>query len=237
MLMGAVAGFSTVVSTGNPWLGVVVAMLAGGALSLLHAVVTIHFQADQVVSGLSLTLLGTGLARVLGEGLSKAGTTSLLPRLTHPAAGRRPGHRPDLLPRAEHPRVRRLPPGAGGLVLDQPHATRAAPPGGRGEPERGRFARRRRVPAALRLRVRRRAARRARRGDDHPGHPAGLVQRPHDERPGLDRGGPGDLRPVVAASRRVRRPAVRGDRALHPRHPGPRPAVRDTRTPSTTSTH
>ena len=84
MLMGAVAGFSTVVSTGNPWLGVVVAMLAGGALSLLHAVVTIHFQADQVVSGLSLTLLGTGLARVLGEGLSKAGTTSLLPRVSIP---------------------------------------------------------------------------------------------------------------------------------------------------------
>jgi simple sugar transport system permease protein len=86
MLMGAVAGFSTVVSTGNPWLGVVVAMLAGGALSLLHAIVTIHFQADQVVSGLSLTLLGSGLARVLGEGLSKAGTTSLLPRLSIPVA-------------------------------------------------------------------------------------------------------------------------------------------------------
>jgi simple sugar transport system permease protein len=84
MLMGAVAGFSTVVATGDPWLGVVVAMFAGAALSLLHAVMTIHFQADQVVSGLSLTLLGTGLARVLGEGLSKAGSTSLLPRLTIP---------------------------------------------------------------------------------------------------------------------------------------------------------
>lgn len=84
MLMGAVAGFSTVVATGNPWLGVVLAMLAGAGLSLLHAVMTIHFQADQVVSGLSLTLLGTGLARVLGEGLSKAGSTSLLPKLSIP---------------------------------------------------------------------------------------------------------------------------------------------------------
>lgn len=84
MLIGAVAGFSTVVSTGNPWLGLLAAMLAGAALSLLHAVVTIHFQADQVVSGLSLTLLGTGLARVLGEGLSKAGSTSLLPRISVP---------------------------------------------------------------------------------------------------------------------------------------------------------
>jgi ABC-type uncharacterized transport system permease subunit len=84
MLMGAVAGFSTAVSTGNPWLGLVLAMLAGGFLSLLHAFVTIHLRADQVVSGLALTFLGSGLARVLGEGLSNAGATSLLPRLTIP---------------------------------------------------------------------------------------------------------------------------------------------------------
>jgi general nucleoside transport system permease protein len=84
MLMGAVAGFSATVSTGNPWLGVIMAMLAGGLISLLHAVVTIHFRADQVVSGLALTFLGSGLARVLGEGLSNAGNTALLPRLTIP---------------------------------------------------------------------------------------------------------------------------------------------------------
>ena len=70
MLLGAMAGFSTSLSTGNPWLGLVAAMIVGGLLSLAHALVTIHFQADQVVSGLSLTFLGTGLATVLGEGLS-----------------------------------------------------------------------------------------------------------------------------------------------------------------------
>jgi simple sugar transport system permease protein len=70
MLIGAMAGFSTSLSTGNAWLGLVVAMLAGGILSLAHGLVTIHFQADQVVSGLSLTVLGTGLALVLGEGLT-----------------------------------------------------------------------------------------------------------------------------------------------------------------------
>jgi general nucleoside transport system permease protein len=84
MLIGAVTGYATAVSTGNPWLGVAVAMLAGGLLSLLHAVVTITFQADQVVSGLALTFLGTGLASVLGEGLSKAGAISLLPRFSIP---------------------------------------------------------------------------------------------------------------------------------------------------------
>ena len=90
MLMGAVAGFSTTVSTGNPWLGVILAMLAGGLISLLHAVVTIHFRADQVVSGLALTFLGSGLARVLGEGLSNAGNTELLPRLTIPLVSQIP---------------------------------------------------------------------------------------------------------------------------------------------------
>ena len=84
MLIGAVAGFATVVATGNAWLGLIVAMVAGGLLSLLHGVMTIHFQADQVVSGLALTLVGVGLARVLGEGLSKAGGTSLLPTITIP---------------------------------------------------------------------------------------------------------------------------------------------------------
>ncbi|MBA2374025.1 MAG: ABC transporter permease [Chloroflexi bacterium] len=84
MLIGAVAGFATAVATGNPWLGLVLAVLAGGLLSLLHAIMTISFRADQVVSGLALTFLGTGLARVLGEGLSSAGSIALLPRLTIP---------------------------------------------------------------------------------------------------------------------------------------------------------
>ena len=83
MLMGAVAGFSTSAATANPWLGVAVAMVAGGLLALLHAVVTIHLRADQVVSGLALTFLGTGLARVLGEGLTNRQVTTL-PHLTIP---------------------------------------------------------------------------------------------------------------------------------------------------------
>jgi simple sugar transport system permease protein len=70
MLIGAMTGFWTSLATGNPWLGLVLAMLVGGLLSLLHGLVTIHFQADQVVSGLTLTFLGTGLALVFGEGLT-----------------------------------------------------------------------------------------------------------------------------------------------------------------------
>jgi ABC-type uncharacterized transport system permease subunit len=84
MLIGAVTGYATAVTTGNAWLGVAAAMLGGGLLSLLHAIVTITFRAEQVVSGLALTFLGTGLAYVLGEGLSNAGSISLLPRFSVP---------------------------------------------------------------------------------------------------------------------------------------------------------
>ena len=79
MLVGAMSGYSVALATGNPWLGVLVAMLAAGLLSQIHAFIAITLQADQVVSGLSLTFLGAGISLVLGEGLSKAGTVSLLP--------------------------------------------------------------------------------------------------------------------------------------------------------------
>jgi simple sugar transport system permease protein len=84
MFVGALAGFKVGIETGNPWLGLVLAMAAGGTLALLHGIVSIHFQADQIVSGLSLTFLGTGVALVLGEGLSGAGGGALLPVLTIP---------------------------------------------------------------------------------------------------------------------------------------------------------
>lgn len=84
MLLGAMTAFSVTVTTGNGWLGLLAAMLVAGLLALLHGVVSIHFQADQVVSGLALTFLGTGLSLVFGEGLSKAGTITLLPVYTVP---------------------------------------------------------------------------------------------------------------------------------------------------------
>lgn len=90
MLMGAMSAFGVAVHTGNPWLGLLVAMFVAGLLSLLHGVVSIHFQADQVVSGLTLTFLGTGLSLVLGEGLSKAGAISLLPTFSIPLLNKIP---------------------------------------------------------------------------------------------------------------------------------------------------
>lgn len=90
MLIGAMSAYSVAVLQGNPWLGLVVAMAVAGLLSLLHGVISIHFQADQVVSGLSLTFLGAGLSLVFGEGLSKAGAISLLPSVSIPLLSRVP---------------------------------------------------------------------------------------------------------------------------------------------------
>jgi general nucleoside transport system permease protein len=84
MLIGAMSAYSVALATGDPWLGVLVAMLAAGLLSQIHAFIAITLQADQVVSGLALTFVGVGLSLVLGEGLSKAGTVSLIPILSVP---------------------------------------------------------------------------------------------------------------------------------------------------------
>lgn len=84
MLLGAMSAFSVAVKTGNPWMGLLVAMIAAGLISQIHAFISINLQADQVVSGLALGFLATGISLVLGEGLSKAGTVSLLPNFSIP---------------------------------------------------------------------------------------------------------------------------------------------------------
>jgi len=67
MLVGAMGGFAVWFNTGSLWLGLAAGTLFGGVLSLLHAYITITLQADQVVSGLAVTFLGTGLSSILGS--------------------------------------------------------------------------------------------------------------------------------------------------------------------------
>jgi simple sugar transport system permease protein len=67
MIMGAVTGFGVALATGNVWLGVLAAALAGGLLSLIHAFATIHLRVNQVVSGLALTMLGLGMSGMIGK--------------------------------------------------------------------------------------------------------------------------------------------------------------------------
>jgi ABC-type uncharacterized transport system permease subunit len=65
ILMGAFAGVVGSHFLGNPWIGVLCAILAGGALGLLHAVLCIRFKANQVVSGVGVNILALGLTTLL----------------------------------------------------------------------------------------------------------------------------------------------------------------------------
>lgn len=73
MIMGAVCGFAAAFHTGNVWAGVITAMMVGGLLALIHAFLTITLRADQTVSGLALTIFGSGLASFLGQKLGPGG--------------------------------------------------------------------------------------------------------------------------------------------------------------------
>ncbi|MGY9052958.1 MAG: ABC transporter permease, partial [Rhodobacterales bacterium] len=70
MIIGAICGFIAAVNTDSPLIGFIVAALAGAALSLLFAVLTQYLLANQVASGLALTLFGLGLSALLGHGYS-----------------------------------------------------------------------------------------------------------------------------------------------------------------------
>ena len=67
MSMGAVVAFIVTMTTGNPWLGVLCAVGVGIAVSLLHAFASVSLQANQVVSGLALTMLGLGISGMMGK--------------------------------------------------------------------------------------------------------------------------------------------------------------------------
>lgn len=67
MLVGAVTGFIAAATTLNLFLAILIAAAAAGLLALLHSYITITLKANQVVSGLALTIFGTGLSGYLGK--------------------------------------------------------------------------------------------------------------------------------------------------------------------------
>ena len=68
MLIGAIAGFATAHATGNAYAGVLVAALAGALISMVFAVLTLSLLANQIATGLALTIFGHGFAALLGAG-------------------------------------------------------------------------------------------------------------------------------------------------------------------------
>ncbi len=73
MLAGALAAYAIGVETGSPWLGAVAGLVAGLALSLVHALLVITRGANQVATGLAVTFLGIGLTSLYGQGYVSQG--------------------------------------------------------------------------------------------------------------------------------------------------------------------
>ncbi len=67
MICGALTAFAVTYSTGNPWIGVFAAALVGGLLSLIHGLLSISLRANQVISGIALTMFGLGLSSFVGR--------------------------------------------------------------------------------------------------------------------------------------------------------------------------
>lgn len=68
MLVGAVIGFAATVHTGSTLIGVLAAIAAGIAMAMVFSVLSLTFLANQVATGLALTIFGTGLSALMGTG-------------------------------------------------------------------------------------------------------------------------------------------------------------------------
>ena len=84
MMMGAMSAFATAYLTGSLALALIVAALTGAAMAGIHAFLSVTMRANQNVSGLSITLFGTGLASFLGQRLGPASNNHRLVGLTGP---------------------------------------------------------------------------------------------------------------------------------------------------------
>lgn len=94
MLMGAVMGFSVGLHTGNPYLAILAGLLAGAVGAAIYAVLTVSLMSNQVVTGLTLTIFGTGYSSFVGEGFmgtaAPAGIKALSAKIAIPGFSKIP---------------------------------------------------------------------------------------------------------------------------------------------------
>ena len=83
MIIGAIAAFATTIETGSFIAGIAAAIICGALVALLFAVLTQTLLADQVATGLALTMFGLGLAALVGQSYSGKSTPQL-PKLAIP---------------------------------------------------------------------------------------------------------------------------------------------------------
>lgn len=89
LLVSASSGFAVTVLSGNPYLGMLVAMLAGGFMNMILGYLVIHRQANQLASGLALMFFGFGLSALIGKPYVGAKINGL-PRFTLPGLSELP---------------------------------------------------------------------------------------------------------------------------------------------------
>src|SRR6266566_7814290 len=88
MLTGAYAGVMVALSTNNLLLGVLGAIVAGGLMALVHAIVSINFKANQTVSGIAINIAALGLTNYLltivtqGQGITSLPNALRLPAIS-----------------------------------------------------------------------------------------------------------------------------------------------------------
>jgi len=67
MLIGAFSAVAATYFSDNPWIGVVVAVIAGGALAAVHAVICVKLKGNHIVSGTGVILFATGFTTLMLE--------------------------------------------------------------------------------------------------------------------------------------------------------------------------
>jgi general nucleoside transport system permease protein len=90
MLMGALFGYIVDIETGSIVLAFVAAALAAVALALIHAFLSITLRANQIVSGLAVTLFGSGLTAFIGKPFVGAQAPVVLSRVPIPGLSQIP---------------------------------------------------------------------------------------------------------------------------------------------------
>lgn len=90
MLTGAFFAAVFALAWHNPWLATLMAMLTGGLMALIHAVVSIRFRADQIVSGVAINIFAAGITvflldRIYGQqGIGHVTPSESLPDIKVP---------------------------------------------------------------------------------------------------------------------------------------------------------
>ena len=67
LLVSASSGFAVTAVSGNPYLGILVSMLAGGLMNMILGYLALTRKANQLASGLALMFFGFGLSALIGK--------------------------------------------------------------------------------------------------------------------------------------------------------------------------